>query len=145
MPTLPNYEELVFHRRWKIRLRRCGSLVGDRPDGKFGAIASPHFAENPVQIFLDGSFREVELVCNFLVELGLADEIHNLPLSETEHGVEGLFDILGRRTIRADSFAALTSEFLATAKTIPELPEFNDAGHDFKAPSCLLIRPNAQY
>lgn len=44
-----------------------GSMVGECPNCKLRTIRNPQLSEDPIQVFLDGAFREVQLVCNFLI------------------------------------------------------------------------------
>jgi len=119
-------------------------LGGNCPNGQFGTVGDANFAEDPVQVFLDSTFCEVQLVRNFLVELGLADEMDNLPLSEAELWIERLLDVLGGRAGRTDSFAALTTELTPASKAVSQLFEFNYGRHEFELQfTDLTLRPVA--
>lgn len=59
-------------------------MSSEGPNSQLSTIGGAHFAEDAVQIFLDGAFGEVQLVSNLLVELGFAYKIDDLPLSKAE-------------------------------------------------------------
>ena len=125
---------ILQHRLAAVYSHGRTRLGGEGPHSQFGSIAGPHFAKDPVQVFLDGSFREVQLVGNFLVELGFTDELDNLPLAKAERRIERLLDVLRGGAVRTDSFAALPTEFPSASKAVSQLLEFNDGRHEFEAP-----------
>lgn len=107
---------------------------GDCPNGQFGSIRGPHFAKDPVQVFLDGAFGEVQLVSDFLVQFGLTDELDNLLLPKAEGWIEGPLEVFRDRTARADSSAGLAAEFHSASKTVSQWLQFNNGRHEFETP-----------
>ena len=109
---------ILQHRLAAVYSHGRTRLGGDRPNSQIGTIGSPHFAEDPIQVFLDGALREVQLIRNLLVELGFTDELDNLPLAKAERRIERLLDVLRGGAVRTDSFAALPTEFPSASKAV---------------------------
>ena len=74
----------------------AGSTVGQRPNCKLRTVRNPELAKDPIQVFLDGAFGEVQLVRNFLIQLGFAHEIHDLLFPEAEVRVKRRLSLLLR-------------------------------------------------
>jgi hypothetical protein len=58
--------------------------MGYCPHREFCPVGNPEFSKYPVQIFLDGSLREMQLVCDFLILFRFTYESYNLPLPKTQ-------------------------------------------------------------
>jgi len=93
-------------------------LARDSPNGQFGAIRGADFAENPIQIFLDRALSKVQLISDFLIELGFADEVYHLPLPKTQRWIERFLDIFGDGTALTNSLAAFAAKLLSASKTV---------------------------
>jgi hypothetical protein len=64
--------------------------VGERPYRKLRTIRNPQLSKDPIQVFLDGAFREMQFVCNLLIQLGFTHKIHYLLFPKTQIRVKRL-------------------------------------------------------
>lgn len=84
--------------------RGLGGIVGYCPNSKLRTVRHPELTKDPIQVFLDSAFSEMQLVRNFLVLLGFTHEINNLPFPKAEVRVKRWFwQILRLSASRADS------------------------------------------
>jgi hypothetical protein len=74
-----------------------------------------------MQILLDCSFREVQLVSDFLVQFGSRDQADNLLLSKAEFRVKRLVPSFWTPAGGANPLTALTGEFPAAAETASQV------------------------
>jgi hypothetical protein len=80
-----------------------------RPDRQLCPVAHIELSEDPVQVFLDGSFRKMKLISDFLVRLGLPHQIHDLSFAKTEVVADGPMLPYWPSTGLADPFRACRS------------------------------------
>src|SRR5689334_18471534 len=64
------------------RHRSSGLEVLDGPYRQFGAVFNFEFAEDTVEILLDGAFGQVQLERDFFIQLGLTDQVRDLFFAE---------------------------------------------------------------
>ena len=110
--------------------RQQAALSRNGPNRQFRAVRGPYLPEDPIQIFLNRAFSEMQLVGNFLVELCLTNQIYHLSLTEAQRGTKRFLDVLGGGAARTNSFAALATEFTSASKAVSQLPEFNNGRHE---------------
>jgi hypothetical protein len=92
-----------------------------RPDGKLRPVADPEFSEDPIQVFLDGSFREMQLESDLLILLGFRDQVDNLLFPKTEFRIERLVsNRLRCPTVCAKSVCSLNTELVPASEAVAE-------------------------
>src|ERR1019366_4141655 len=89
-----------------------------RPDRQFCPVTHSEFSEDPVQVFLDGAFRKMQLIRDFLVRLGLPHQIHNLFFPKAEVGPDGPAFPFWPSTSLADPFRSAAPEIRSAARAI---------------------------
>jgi len=101
--------------------------LGDRPNGQLGPVRDAKLSEDPIQIFLNRALREMQFVCNLLVQFGLRYQIDNLPFPKAEFRVERSFGDLGSSATRTDPIPTLMAELFTASKAVSQgyLPELN--------------------
>jgi hypothetical protein len=88
-----------------------------RPDSQLRPVRHPELPENAIEIFLNSSFGQMQLVGNFFVQLSLADQCNYLPLAEAQTRIK-IFSLVftGAPAVCTDLTSPTTAEIISATK-----------------------------
>jgi len=115
-------------------------LIFQSPNGELGSIGGAEFPEDPVQVLLDRSLGQVELVSNLFVKLCLRDKVDNLSLTKTQLGIQRFLPSRRRDTARGTDSVSV---FAAEVPSATEAASYKTSSSEFdrihNTPSSLVL------
>ena len=96
-------------------------MLGYGPDRQFRPVGNAKLSEDPVQVLLNGTFGQMQLVGDLLILLCFTYEIHDLALAKTEGRIQRPLEFFGFAATGTNPVPSRGLKLLSASKAVSEV------------------------